>query len=165
MTGNTMGQVLAGSRMLFALAENGELPRLFRTIHRRYHTPSNAILVTTIVALALALSGSFTVLAVASAIARLLTYIGACAATVRLRQPSFEGMVKPAAFVIPMGTLVPVLAIGVSLLMLAGATRPQMLGGVAALVAGAALFFANDRFGRSQQNAGNMGPAQTAGRG
>ena len=153
MTGNNVGQVLTGSRMLFALAEHGELPGLLRTIHRRYHTPSNAIIVTTIVALGLALSGSFTVLAVASAIARLVTYISTCAATLRLRHPSFVGAVKPATFVIPMGTLVPLLAIGVSLLMLAGATRQQILGGVAALTAGAALFIANDRISRSQQNA------------
>ena len=153
MIGNNVGQVLTGSRMLFALAEHGELPGLFRAIHRRYHTPSNAIIVTTIVALGLALSGSFSVLAVASAIARLVTYIGACAATLRLRHPSFQGAVQPATFVTPMGTLVPLLAIGVSLLMLAGATRQQLLGGAAALMAGAALFIANDRFGRSQQDA------------
>jgi basic amino acid/polyamine antiporter, APA family len=151
MTGNNVGQVLTGSRMLFALAEHGELPRLFRTIHRRYHTPSHAIVFTTSVALGLALSGSFTVLAVASAIARLVTYIGACGATIRLRHPAFQGVVKPATFVIPMGALVPLLAIAVSLLMLAGATRLQLLGGMAALMAGAALFIANDRFGHSRE--------------
>jgi hypothetical protein len=32
MTGNNMGQVLTGSRMLFALAENGSLPRFFGAI-------------------------------------------------------------------------------------------------------------------------------------
>jgi APA family basic amino acid/polyamine antiporter len=166
MIGNNVGQVLTGSRMLLALAENGELPGLFRAIHPRYHTPSNAIIVTTLVALGLALSGSFTVLAVASAIARLLTYIGACAATLRLRHPSFQGAVKPATFVTPLGTLVPLLAIGVSLLMLAGATREQMLGGAAALMAGAALFVANDRFGRSQHKArSNMHGTQSAPKG
>jgi len=40
------------------------------------------------------------------------------------------------------------LAIGISLLILAGATRQQLVGGAAALVVGAALFLANDRFGR-----------------
>ena len=153
MTGNNVGQVLTGSRMLFALAENHELPPFFGTIHRRYRTPSNAIVFTTVVALGLALSGSFTVLAVASAIARLVTYIGACAATIRLRHPSFQATVKSATFVIPMGRLVPLLAIVVSLLMLAGATRQQLLGGGVALIAGAALFIANDRLGRRQRNA------------
>ncbi len=145
MTGNNLGAVLTGSRMLFALAENGELPRFFSKIHPRYRTPSNAIVFTTLVALGLALSGSFVILAVASAVARLVAYTGACAATLRLRHPRFEGLVKPATFVIPLGPVVPLVAIAVSLLILAGATRAQLLGGAAGLAAGAALFFVNDR--------------------
>lgn len=146
MTGNNMGAVLTGSRMLFALAENGELPRFFMKVHPRYRTPSNAIIFTTVVALCLALSGSFVVLALASAVARLIAYTGACAATLRLRQPRFAGVVRPATFVIPFGPLVPILAIAVSLLILAGATRTQLIGGAAGLAAGAALFIINDRF-------------------
>jgi amino acid transporter len=144
MAGNNMGQVLNGSRMLFALAENGELPRFFARIHPRYHTPSNAIIVTTLVALGLALSGSFAVLAVASAVARLVTYTAASAATLRLRHPKFRDLVKPATFVLPMGALVPILAIAVSLLILAGATRAQLVAGCVALTVGAGLFLAND---------------------
>lgn len=153
MTGNNMGAVLTGSRMLFALAENGELPRFFMKIHPRYRTPSNAIIFTTVVALGLALSGSFVILALASAVARLVAYTGACAATLRLRHPRFAGIVRPATFVIPLGPLVPLLAIAVSLLILAGATRGQMLGGAAGLAAGAALFILNDRFGRVRRPA------------
>jgi basic amino acid/polyamine antiporter, APA family len=148
MTGNNMGAVLSGSRVLFALAENGELPRFFGAIHRRYRTPSNAIIFTAIVALGLALSGSFAVLAVASAIARLVTYISVAAATIRLRHRTFAGAVPPALFVLPMGTLVPLLAIAVSLFMLAGATRQQLLGGAVALIIGAVLFIANGRRSR-----------------
>ena len=107
MTGNNLGGVLTGSRMLFALAENGELPRFFAKIHPRYRTPSNAVIFTTLVALGLALSGSFVILAVASAVARLITYTGACAATLRLRIRRFEGVVSPATFVIPLGPVVP----------------------------------------------------------
>jgi amino acid transporter len=148
MTGNNLGAVLTGSRMLFALAENGELPRFFSKIHPRYRTPSNAIIFTTLVALALALSGSFVFLAVASAVARLVAYTGACAATLRLRHSQFEGVVRPATFVVPLGPVVPVLAIAVSLLILAGATRAQLLGGAVGLAAGAGLFLANARWRR-----------------
>lgn len=147
MTGSNVGHVLTGSRMLFALAENGELPRVFGTIHPRYRTPANAIVFTTLVALVLALSGSFAVLAAANAIARLVIYTGACAATLRLRHERFRDLVKPATFVIPLGRLVPLLAIGVSLVILAGATGQQLLGGAAALAVGAVLFVANDRTG------------------
>ena len=146
MTGNNLGAVLTGSRMLFALAENGELPSWFARIHPRYRTPSNAIIFTTLVALGLALSGSFVILVVASAVARLVAYTGACAATLRLRHPRFLESVRPATFVIPLGPVVPLLAIAVSLMILGGATRAQLLGGVAGLAAGAVLFAVNDRF-------------------
>ena len=148
--GNIMGNLLAGSRILFALADNGSLPRFFGVIHLRYGTPSNAIIFTAIVALGLALWGSFTVLAVASAIARLVTYISVCAATIRLRHQSFRAAVQPATFVIPLGALVPLLAIIVSLLMLAGASREQLLSGAAALLAGAVLFIGNSVFVRTK---------------
>ncbi len=145
MMGNNLGAVLTGSRMLFALSENGALPRFFSTIHPRYRTPSNAVVFTTIVALGLSLSGSFVILAVASAVARLVIYTGACAATLRLRHPRFQGVVAPATFVAPGGPLVPLAAIGVSLLILAGATREQLLGGLAGLAVGGLLFLVNDR--------------------
>jgi basic amino acid/polyamine antiporter, APA family len=145
--------MLAGSRILFALAEHRALPRSVGTIHSRYRTPGIAILVTTMVSFALALAGSFAMLALASAIARLVTYVAVCAATIRLRHASLQGAVKPATFTIPMGALVPLLAIGVSLAMFAGATRQQLFGGLAALVAGAALFIANESFGRLQRMA------------
>ncbi len=56
-------------------------------IHLRYRTPVNAILFTAGVALALALSGSFAWLAIASAVARLVTYGASCGAAVALGRP------------------------------------------------------------------------------
>ena len=148
MTGNNLGSILTSSRMLFALAENGELPPFFARIDPRYRIPSNAVIVTTLVVLGLALSGSFVILAVASAVARLVAYTGACAATLRLRHRRFADRVQPATFVVPFGPVVPLAAVGVSLVILAGATRAQMLGGAAGLAAGAALFLINDRLRR-----------------
>ncbi|PYR61207.1 MAG: amino acid transporter [Acidobacteria bacterium] len=143
MTGNNAGQVLSGSRMLFALAEHGELPAFFGRIHARFRTPANAILFTSAIALALALTGSFAKLAVVSALARLVTYTGACASTLRLRAPAFEARVKPATFVAPWGPVVPIVAIAVSMAVVAGATRQQLFGGFAALAGGALLFAVN----------------------
>jgi APA family basic amino acid/polyamine antiporter len=140
MTGNNAGQVLSGSRMLFALAEHGELPAFFGRIHPRYRTPANAVLFTSAVAVLLALSGSWAKLAVVSAVTRLVTYVGVSAATLRLRSPQFKERVPPASFVAPLGPLVPVVAIVLSLAVFLGATRQQLLGGFAALAAGAVLF-------------------------
>lgn len=145
MTGNNAGQVLTGSRMLFALAENGELPRFFGKIHPVYRTPSNAVLFTSGVAFILAVSGSFVWLAMASAVARLVTYTASSASTLVLRQPRFVGRVNPATFIIPFGPVVPCLGILVSMAILAGASTEQLVGGLGALAAGAALFAVNNR--------------------
>jgi len=145
MTGNNAGQVLNGSRMLFALAEHGELPGWFGRIHPRFRTPANAVLFTAAVALTLGLTGSFAKLAVVSALARLVTYTGACAATLRLRGASFTGHVNPPTFTVPLGPIIPTVAILVSLAVVAGATREQLFGGGAALAAGAAFFLIRAR--------------------
>ena len=97
MTGNNVGQALSGSRNLFALAEQGDLPRWFGHIHPRYRTPDFAIVFTSFVALALALTGSFITLAATSAVARLLVYSGTCASVLALRRES------RAPFTIPLG--------------------------------------------------------------
>jgi APA family basic amino acid/polyamine antiporter len=140
-SGNSMGQALSGSRSLFALAEQGDIPRrVFGYIHPQYRTPTGAILVTCVVALVLAISGTFVALAAASAVARLLVYVATCASTIRLRQPRFEGTVRPAAFRLPGGPVIPVLAILVSLSILLGATRTQLISGTSALAVGAILY-------------------------
>ena len=140
MTGNNASQVLSGSRMLYALAEQGQLPAILARVHPRYHTPANAIIFTSAVALTLALSGSFAQIAIVSALARLLMYGGSAAATLRLRAPRFADIVKPAGFTAPLGPTIPIVAMGVCVVLAAGATRQQLLGGVSALAVGAIMF-------------------------
>ncbi len=98
IVGNNAGQILSGSRMLFALAENGDLPPFLGRVHPEYRTPAHAVIASAGVALVLALSGSFVGLAAASAVARLVTYVGVCAATIALRRQDFVGQVRPAGF-------------------------------------------------------------------
>ena len=137
MSGNNAGQVLHGSRMLFSLAEQRQLPAFFGRIHPRFQTPVNAILFTSAVALALALSGTLESISVVSALARLLMYAGTAAATLRLR--AIPGA-APATFVAPWGRTVPIVALVVCVILAAGATRAQLIGGLLALAAGAALY-------------------------
>jgi amino acid transporter len=139
-SGNNMGHALSGSRNLFALAEQGDLPAFFGHVHPRFRTPATAILVTTGVGLALALSGRFAVLAAVSAVSRLIVYLFTCAALLRLRHPRFAATVAPATFVVPFGPVIPGAAILFALAMLAGATAPQLRAGGYALAAGAVLY-------------------------
>ena len=140
MAGNNMGQILNGSRSLFALAENGDLPRWFARIHPDYRTPENAILFTAVVALGLALSGSFVFLAAVSAVARLVMYLAVCLSTLVLRRRTPNEEMGPALFTIPLGPVVPLLATAVAAGILFGATAQQLAAGGAALVAGAVLY-------------------------
>jgi len=134
MTGNNMGQALSGSRNLYALAEQGDLPSFFGKVHAKFHTPATAIIITSLVALALALFGDFVTLAASSAVSRLLVYAGTCASVLVLRRQG------PAAFTIPGGPVVPVIALVISLAILGGATSLQLQVGGYALVAGAVLY-------------------------
>lgn len=141
-SGNNMGQALSGSRNLFALAEQRDLPGFFGRVHAIYRTPANAVLVTAAVALGLALSGTFQSLAAASAISRLVVYVATCASTLRLRGERFRDVVPPAAFVVPFGPVIPAAAIGIALVILIGASPLQLTAGTAALGAGAVLYVA-----------------------
>ncbi len=134
VAGNNVGAALSGSRILFALAEQGDVPRIFGHIHPRFRTPDVAIVVTSVVTLVLALSGSFVQLAAISAIARLLVYGGTCASVLALRRQS------RAPFTIPGGPAVPVVALLVCAAILTGVTLEQVERGGAALAAGAVLY-------------------------
>ena len=140
MTGNNMGQVLSGSRTIFALAENHDLPRWFAHVHPVRQTPSHAILFTSAVALTLALTGSFVQLAAVSAVARLVMYLAVCTATLVLRRRPPDETMTAAQFTAPLGPVVPILASLVTLGILAGATTQQLLAGASALVGGAVLY-------------------------
>ena len=133
-TGNNMGQTISGSRSLFALAEQGDLPSPLARVHPRWRTPVPAILVTSGVALALALSGTFAALALASAVSRLLVYAGTAASVLALRRRG------PAPFTIPGGPTVPIAALGICLALVASATAAQFRIGIIALAAGALLY-------------------------
>jgi amino acid transporter len=139
-TGNNMGGALSGSRNLFALAEQGDLPRFFGVVHPRYRTPVNAVVFTAAVALVLAVSGRFAPLALASAFSRLIFYVFTCAATLRLRQARFQTVVRTPAFVVPFGPLIPIAAIAIALTILAGVRSDQLFAGVVAVGVGALLY-------------------------
>ena len=107
-------------------------------VHPKYRTPANAIITQSILALALALSGSFVQLAMLSIIARLTTYIGTAAAVPVLRRRFGD---HPKAVRLPGGATIPVLALLVSFAFLASAEWKNLVAGVGfALVVGAAIY-------------------------
>jgi basic amino acid/polyamine antiporter, APA family len=138
--GNNMGQALSGSRSLFALAEHGDIPRLFAHVSGRFGTPVVAILFTSVISLVLATTGSFVTMAQASAVSRLIVYVATCAAALRLRSARYDGVVPEAKMRVPLGPVIPIAAIMIALAILFGATGAQLRAGGIALAAGAVLF-------------------------
>lgn len=138
--GHNTSSLIAASRIVFGLAEGRDIPRFFGKIHAKYHTPTNAILVTALVIIVLTLAGSYEILAMTSALTRLLIYIGVSAATLRLRQPRFRDRVSAPSFVPPMARFMPWIAITLSSIVLAGITSENIYAGLAALTVGTILY-------------------------
>jgi basic amino acid/polyamine antiporter, APA family len=136
MAGTNSGTMLEGSRMLFALSLDRNLGPL-SYVHPRFRTPTFAIAVHSVVALALALGGSFRQLAMLSAVARLTTYVVTCAAVPRLRKIN-EGFRTP-------GLVLPILGVLISLAFFFNMNRFNFLAATLALVVGALVYLASRR--------------------
>jgi amino acid transporter len=78
LAGNLNVLILAASRILFAMAESGELPRSLGYVHPKTQVPVVAVLGTITVMLGLTLSGTFIYLVTLSTISRLITYLVTC---------------------------------------------------------------------------------------
>jgi basic amino acid/polyamine antiporter, APA family len=93
--------MIATPRITFALAEQGDFPRWFAAIHRRYQTPYVSIAAFAVLVWALTLMGSFRWNAALSATSRLFVYGMACAALPMLRKklPGQEGFHLPGGLV------------------------------------------------------------------
>jgi APA family basic amino acid/polyamine antiporter len=133
--GNTM---LIGPRYLFALARDGYGPRWLARVHPHYRTPAWAIMAQGMLALALAMYGSFAQLASLSVIARVATYIGTAAAVPVLRRR----LAGRASVRLPLGPAIPVAAAVIAAALLASATAANLLGVMGALAAGGVIFAA-----------------------
>jgi amino acid transporter len=136
--GGNAGTMLAGPRLLYALAEKRQLPRFFGLLHTRFRTPHVAIILYTAFSLMLALTGSFIQMAAISAVARLIFYTTACSAVPFLRRKEVPG--KEAAFRLPGGLLIPALATAASLAIIAGADWNSLVAGAIALAIGAGFY-------------------------
>ena len=150
MFGYLGGMTLSMPRMLYALARDGFLPRALATVHPVHRAPQTAIVVQSLVALALAVSGTFERLAILANVSALALYFGCALAAWRLRRIGIEG--EGASFGVGLGRslwhraagAVPLLACGVIVWLLTGLTRGEWLG-FAVCLAAASLVYAGTR--------------------
>ncbi len=106
--------MIATPRITFAFAEQGDFPRWFAAIHRRYQTPYISIVAFAVLLWALALMGTFRWNTALSASSRLFVYGMTCAALPILRKklPGQDG------FHLPGGLAFAVLGIAFALVLL-----------------------------------------------
>jgi amino acid transporter len=135
--GYAAGTTLQSPRVLFAMAEDGELPRALARVHAVWRTPHVAILAYAALALALAGFGSFAWNATLSAVVRLLTYGLTCVALPMLRRRDAE---PPGFRLRAAGLFVPV-ATGFCLWLLATRTIAQAWPLGLLVAVGSVLFF------------------------
>jgi basic amino acid/polyamine antiporter, APA family len=102
------GDILASPRIMFAFARDGYLPQSLGRIHPRHHTPYVAIIWYSAIACALAITGSFRIMAFIGSISGLIIYLGCCLALIVLRRRDQRADGPP--FLVPGGLVIPVLA-------------------------------------------------------
>jgi basic amino acid/polyamine antiporter, APA family len=101
--GYISANMLTGPRGIFALAERGEFPAWFATVHQRFRTPHCAIVVFALLLWAFSQFASFSWNVTLSAVARLLFYGAVCLAVPVLRrmQPAATALRLPGGVILP----------------------------------------------------------------
>ena len=112
--GYLSANILGAPRILFAMAEHGDMPPAMARVHSRFRTPHIAIVVFAVLLCGFAIAGSFEWNVFISAVSRLFYYGSVCAALPVLRR---KPGVPHEQFHLAFGDLVAVLAIGVALLL------------------------------------------------
>jgi amino acid transporter len=139
--GNLSTSILVTPRVLFALAEQGEIPSVLARVSGGTRVPGVAIMLTASIICVLTLTGTFVHLATIAVIARMLMYASICVALLVLRRRG------PAPLVVPGGLALAVLAIASCALVMTTASAEALRAVGIALLAGYMLRIAWRRFG------------------
>ena len=131
--------LFATPRLIFAMAEHGELPRLLALTHARFRTPAAAIVATSTAAGMVALFSTFLSALTLSTVVRLLAYIVTCAALPAMR---WKGTLPAATFAAPAGVAVACAAIALCVWLVSNSPLDEMRMAAAFVAVGVALYLA-----------------------
>jgi amino acid transporter len=134
ITGTQNASLFATPRLLFAMSEKGQLPRVLGSTHDRFNTPAAAIVLTALASIGLALLSTFISALTISTVVRLMAYTVTCASLPLLRRR--EGA---APFSVPGGNVVAVAAVVLSLWLLSSSAATEMRTSLLAVVVGLAI--------------------------
>ena len=133
-SGTNSAIMLVGPRLVYAMAEGRQLPSVFARVHSRYRTPYVAIVAVALVGWAFAMYNQFASLVAISAIARILSYVATCLALPVLRRKMAH---VERVFSVPGGATIPIAATAISIWLLMGSTRNQIILSAAGVMSGA----------------------------
>jgi amino acid transporter len=146
MFGYVSGDMLGSPRALFAFGRDGVFPAALARVHPVYRTPYIAIICHAVIVATLAISSSFTQLAILANVAALSLYLMCVVASVELQRRDVRAGGTP--FAVPGGPAIPVLAAAVIVWLLSQATWKELaVEGIVLVVA--AVFFASRRIPQS----------------
>jgi len=138
MFGYVSGDMLGSPRSLFALARDGILPHVLARVHPRFRTPYVAIIAYAAIVATLAISSSFTQLAILANVGSLSLYLLCVIASYQLQRTDVRGSGTP--FTTPGGPLVPILAAGAIVWLLSQATWKEFAIEAIVLLAASGLY-------------------------
>lgn len=131
-----LGDIFVTSRLPYAAARDGLLPKVLALVHPVFKTPHYAIALYAFIGFVFSVSGGFKQLAVLSSASILIIYVGVIAATIKLRK------VKPAnAFIIPGGLTIPLLALASTGWFLSNLSLREILAAIIFIAAVTLLYF------------------------
>lgn len=120
-----------------AMANHGMMPKMLAE-KNRFGVPYHAIIISALLGLAIALSGTFNTLAQISAVSRFAQYIPSCIAVLVFRKTMKN---RKSDFKIPFGWLIPVVAVTVSVLLLSQTNLVNLAWGFGALLVAVPFYF------------------------
>jgi APA family basic amino acid/polyamine antiporter len=142
IVGHNASSLLSVSRLLFAAAQNREIPRAFATLHPRFRTPWVAVTTSALCVLALTASNTFESLVVLAAGTRIVVYTSVVLATVVLRRKNRACDVPAAAYRAPCLRITATAALLTCAVLFLAIDTPRVVAIAIAAAAGAALFYA-----------------------
>ncbi len=140
MFGYVSGDMLGSPRALFAFGRDGVFPPALARVHPTFRTPYIAIVTHAVIVASLAISSSFTQLAILANVAALSLYLMCVAASFELQRRDVRAGGTP--FAVPGGPVIPILAATAILWVLSNATWREFAVEAIVLAIAAAFYLA-----------------------
>jgi amino acid transporter len=138
MAGTLFTILFVGPRLLFALAEGGQLPRTLARVHPRFGTPGAAVLLHTGAAWVLAITSSFLGALTASTLTRLMLYAMTTASVIVLRGRGLSEQERP--LLLPGGLPIAAVSTLLCLWLMTQSDRGAWVSSLWCLAVGAAVY-------------------------